>query len=153
MGKSSFGWSEREDAEKRIIETIDYMQNKYRVDNNRITLLGFSQGSTTAYFLGLKNADLFKGVIVIAGFYDSTFNQYLNVAKEKGTKFVIMLGEEEPVHRIEANIIALEQFIKASISASFQVYAGYAKQYQVILNLKSNGQLNGWKKINSALKN
>ncbi len=125
MGKSSFGWSEKEDAEKRVIETIEYIQVKYRIDKEKIILLGFSQGGTTAYFLGLKDADLFKGAVVVAGFYDSTFNQYLNVAKEKGIRFVIMLGEDEPAHRIEANITALEQFIKAGISASFQAYAGY----------------------------
>ncbi len=125
MGKTSFGWSEFEDAEKRVIETIQFMDNHYRIDRERIILLGFSQGGTTAYYLGLKDADLFKGVIVVAGFYDSTFNQYVDMAKEKGIKFVVMIGEDEPEYRVEANLYGLKALINAGISVSFQAYAGY----------------------------
>jgi len=125
MGKASFGWSEFEDAEKRIIETIEYMDIHYKIDKEHRILLGFSQGGTTAYYLGLKDANLFKGIIAIAGYYDSTFNQYLNTAKEKGIRFVVLLGEDEPEQRIDANLNGLKALINAGVSVSFQAYAGY----------------------------
>jgi len=93
--------------------------------DKRIILLGFSQGGTMAYYMGLKDAELFKGVIAIAGFYDTTFNQYLNNAKDKKIKFVIMLGGDEPEYRIQANLDGLNKLVKAGIGVSFQVYAGY----------------------------
>ncbi len=77
MGKMSFGWEERDSAEKRIRETIEFMDDRYKIDKEKIILLGFSQGGTMAYYIGLKNADLFKGIITIAGYYDSSFNQLL----------------------------------------------------------------------------
>ncbi len=125
MGKTSFGWGEGDSAEKRINETIEYIKNRYKIDKEKIILLGFSQGGTMAYYIGLKDAELFKGVIAIAGFYDTTFNQYLTNAKEKKIKFVVMLGEDEPEYRIQANLDGLSQLIKTGINVSFQVYAGY----------------------------
>jgi predicted esterase len=78
-----------------------------------------------AYYIGLKNAELFKGVITIAGLYDTTFNQYLFNARDKGTKFVIILGGDKPEFKIRANFDGLSQLIKAGVDVSFQVYGGY----------------------------
>ncbi len=125
MGRTSFGWGERDSAERRIRETIEYIQDRYKIDKERIILLGFSQGGMMAYYIGLKNVELFKGVIPIAGFYDTTFNQYLNNAKDKKIKFVIMLGADEPEYRTQANLDGLNKLVKAGIGVSFQVYAGY----------------------------
>ncbi|MEO0096010.1 MAG: dienelactone hydrolase family protein [candidate division WOR-3 bacterium] len=125
MGKTSFGWGERDSADKRIRETIEYMNSRYKIDKEKIILLGFSQGGTMAYYIGLKNADFFKGVIAIAGYYDSTFNQLLPNAQNQNIKFVVMLGEDEPEYRIKANLDGLNQLIKSGISVSFQVYSGY----------------------------
>jgi len=125
MGKTIFGWGEGDSAEKRINETIEFIQNRYKIDKERIILLGFSQGGTMAYYMGLKDAELFRGIIAIAGFYDTTFNQYLTNVKDKKIKFVVMIGGDEPEYRIQANLDGLSQLIKAGIGVSFQVYAGY----------------------------
>jgi len=125
MGKEIFGWGEGDSAEKRINETIEFIQNRYKIDKERIILLGFSQGGTMAYYMGLKDAELFRGIIAIAGFYDTTFNQYLTNLKDKKIKFVVMIGGDEPEYRIKANLDGLSQLIKAGICVSFQVYAGY----------------------------
>jgi len=125
MGKISFNWGELDQAENRILGTIDFVQNRHKIDNEKVILLGFSQGGSIVYYIGLKDAGLFKGVVSIAGNYDTTWNQYLSTAKEESLKFFVMLGEEESENRINANIEALKQLIKARITVSINMYAGY----------------------------
>jgi len=125
MGKVSFGWGERADAENHILSAIDYAKRKYRIDSTKIILLGFSQGGGVAYYMGLKRAELFRGIIPVAGGYDTTFNTHLANAKEKKLKFFVMLGEDEIERRINSNLEAVGQLIKSGITVSFNAYAGY----------------------------
>lgn len=125
MGTASFGWGEPEQGESRVLETIDRVQEKYHIDKDRIVLLGFSQGGWFAYYIGLKDADLFRGVISIAGSYDSLLDQYLLKAKERGLRFYMMVGENEPERRIQGNFELLTKFINEGITASLNMYAGY----------------------------
>ncbi len=125
MGKVSFGWGEKVDAEKRILDDIEFVKKKFKIDSAKVILLGFSQGGGVAYYMGLKHAELFKGIIPAAGGYDSTFNLFLANAKGKKIKFFIMLGEDEDERRITANIEAVELLVKNSITVSFNGYAGY----------------------------
>lgn len=125
MGKTSFGWGERADGEKRVLNNIELVKKRFKIDSSRVILLGFSQGGGLAYHIGLKHAELFKGVIPVAGGYDSTFNQYLSNAKGRKIKFFIMLGEEEIERRIKTNIEAVQNLVNSGITVSFTGYANY----------------------------
>ncbi len=125
LGKTSFGWGEWDDGEGRVREDLELMKERFRVDTSRVILLGFSQGGTFAYYLGLKRSAVFEGVISIAGVYDSTFNRYLPDVSGARPRFFIMLGEDEPERRIKGNIDAIRQLISCGITLSFNAYAGY----------------------------
>lgn len=126
MGKTTFGWGVDTTAERVVIETLAKMTAKYPIDQARVVLLGFSQGGGYSFYLGLKHADLFLGVMpVAAAYYDTSWNQYLAHAREKGLRFHILLGGDEPAERREANLAAIRTLIENGISVSFNVFAGF----------------------------
>ncbi|MDO9391947.1 MAG: dienelactone hydrolase family protein [bacterium] len=122
-GKDGFSWGERDTAEQKVLAAIKTAQAKYKIDPSRIILMGFSQGATTSYYIGTKNAALFKGIIPMAGMYDSSLDQFLPRSRENNLKVYIMFGELEPEAMIKANLEAIRSFIMSGITASFNVYA------------------------------
>ena len=53
-----------------LLETIDEAIAKYQLDRNRISLLGFSQGSILSYALALSYPDRIKSVVALSGYVD-----------------------------------------------------------------------------------
>jgi len=126
MGKTAFGWGDDTTAERAVVEAVKDMTARYPIDRGRIVLLGFSQGGGYSFYLGLKHADLFSGVMpVAAAYYDTAWNQYLAKAREKGLRFYVLLGGDEPSERREINLAAIRTLVDAGISVSFNVFAGY----------------------------
>ena len=53
-----------------LMETIEEAVVKYHLDANRISLLGFSQGSILSYALALSYPNRFKSVVALSGYVD-----------------------------------------------------------------------------------
>lgn len=53
-----------------LLETIDQAIAKYGLDPDRISLLGFSQGSILSYALALSYPERIKNVIALSGYVD-----------------------------------------------------------------------------------
>jgi len=53
-----------------LLETITEAITKYRLDPDRISLLGFSQGSILSYALALSYPEKIKSVIALSGYVD-----------------------------------------------------------------------------------
>jgi len=122
-GKDGFSWGERDTAEQKVLAAIKNAQAQYKIDPSRIILMGFSQGATNTYYIGTKNAALFKGIIPMAGMYDSSLDQFLPRSRENNLKVYIMFGELEPEAMHKANLEAVRSFMMSGITASLNVYA------------------------------
>lgn len=72
--EASYGkWSDVAQAcESRdeILKFIDEACEAYQLDHNRITLLGFSQGTVLSYAVGLSYPERFKNIIALSGYID-----------------------------------------------------------------------------------
>lgn len=124
MGKTSFNWGEWEQADRRIMETIAFLKAKYKIDEKKMIIAGFSQGGYYSYYMGLKHPDLFIGAIPIGPGYDSDLEPMLAGAADAKMKFYVLMGELEPEERIDDNIRAIKQFTKVGITASFNFFSG-----------------------------
>jgi predicted esterase len=127
MGKAAFHWGggdEGRAAEKRVLESVQLMRARHRIDTTRIILAGFSQGGYMAYLLGLKHTGLFRGAIPIAGGYDTIFDRHLDQASRNGIKYYIIIGELEPADRRSSNLEGLERMMDRGVSASLNAYSG-----------------------------
>ncbi|MBI5805120.1 dienelactone hydrolase family protein [candidate division TA06 bacterium] len=122
-GRDGYSWGDRDTAEQRVLAAIKNAQAQYKIDPSKLILMGFSQGATTAYYIGTKNAALFKGIIPMAGMYDSSLDQFLPRSRENNLKVYIMFGELESEAMIKSNLEAIRSFIMSGVTASFNVYA------------------------------
>lgn len=66
-------WNDVEQAKNSrdlLLETIEEAIAKYHLDADRISLLGFSQGSILSYALALSHPERVKSVIALSGYVD-----------------------------------------------------------------------------------
>jgi len=64
-------WSDNEQAVESvnlIAEFIDYACNSYAVDSNKVTLLGFSQGTILSYAVALTYPDKVNNIVALSGY-------------------------------------------------------------------------------------
>lgn len=64
-------WSDEDqaiDSREKIVAFIDEACNTYGLDTNRITLLGFSQGTILCYAIALSYPDKIKNVVALSGY-------------------------------------------------------------------------------------
>ncbi len=54
-------------GEQDVLDVIADVEKHYRVDEDRVVLLGLSNGGVGAYSLGMRHASLFSAVLAIAG--------------------------------------------------------------------------------------
>ncbi|MFN8546411.1 MAG: alpha/beta hydrolase-fold protein [Candidatus Eisenbacteria bacterium] len=64
-----FQWLYADEGEWRVLDTLDQMKARYRIDPTRVILTGFSQGGNLTLTTGLAYPDLFTGLIPMSGFY------------------------------------------------------------------------------------
>ena len=55
------------DAEKKIVQFISEVKNKYKIDNNKICLSGFSQGCMLAINIGLTTHEDYNCIVGFSG--------------------------------------------------------------------------------------
>lgn len=86
-----FSWGKN--AEKHILQSIDQIKQKVNIDESNIFIAGFSAGGSLAYYLGLKYAMQFRGLVSIS----ATFRkEYLNNSLVNSrNKIFIARGAEE----------------------------------------------------------
>jgi len=128
-GPDRFNWNTMEDSEQRVLETLKIARARYHIDPSRIILFGFSLGGTVTYYAGTKNAGLFKGIIPVAGTYDSSMDQFLPRSRENGLKVCIMFGDLDHETVVTSNQVALKSFILSGVTASLTAYARLGHAY------------------------
>tara|TARA_Y100000591_G_scaffold183873_1_gene158808 strand:+ start:196 stop:849 length:654 start_codon:yes stop_codon:yes gene_type:complete len=82
-------------AEKKLNQFIEEVKNKYKLDNNKICLSGFSQGCMMSINLGLTSINKF---CCIVGFSGKIINQEdLKVRKKNSTDILLIHGDADQV--------------------------------------------------------
>ena len=86
------------DSINKIINFIDELSNKYLIDKNKISLLGFSQGTILSYALCLNYPEKFKNIIGFSGYIDEAM---INVESKNidysRLNLYISHGKDDPV--------------------------------------------------------
>ena len=83
---------------KMIVNFIDQLSKKYLIDNDDISLLGFSQGTILSYALCLNYPEKFKNIIGFSGYIDEAM---INIESENTDysklNLYISHGKDDPV--------------------------------------------------------
>ena len=79
FGRQCLGW--KSTAETDVLEAVASVSRRYRIDPDRIALLGFSMGGAGAWQIGAHYTDRFAALHAGAGFVDVA--RYTRLAPEK----------------------------------------------------------------------
>jgi len=86
------------DSINMIINFIEELSNKYLIDKDKISLLGFSQGTILSYALCLNYPEKFKNIIGFSGYIDEAM---INVESKNidysRLNLYISHGKDDPV--------------------------------------------------------
>ena len=101
-------------AEKILNKFIEEIKNKYKLDNNRIILSGFSQGCMMSINVGLTSEKAFKCIV---GFSGKIINvEDLKIRKKNLTKTLLIHGDLDdivsPTYLLEAKDFLLREKVE-----------------------------------------
>jgi phospholipase/carboxylesterase len=65
-----YDWGVIELAEYIVLQAVEKTRRQYNVDPERIVLAGYSQGAVMAFAIALRNPNVFRGVLPVAGYWD-----------------------------------------------------------------------------------
>jgi phospholipase/carboxylesterase len=106
-----------------IINFIEELSNKYLIDKDKISLLGFSQGTILSYALCLNYPEKFKNIIGFSGYIDEAM---INIVSENTDysklNLYISHGKDDPVIPVDWARKSTEVLKRNKIKYSFNEF-------------------------------
>ncbi|TAI48685.1 alpha/beta hydrolase [Flagellimonas allohymeniacidonis] len=119
-------WSDNDQAKEardKILNFIDEAIAAYHLDDQNITLLGFSQGTVLSYAVALSYPDRIKNVIALSGYINESILLENHESKDHShLKVYASHGQVDQVIPIEWAQKAPDIFNKLNISFKFEEF-------------------------------
>jgi phospholipase/carboxylesterase len=123
IGEGHYQWGKRLEAQEAALKAIDMAKQKYTIDQNKIYIMGFSQGASYALTIGLSNPEIFAGVIALSPRYlYRVIEKSLEKPKTRQMSVFLANGENEDPHLLANNRFAKESLSKVGIKADLKLY-------------------------------
>ncbi|WP_134683667.1 alpha/beta hydrolase [Brevibacillus migulae] len=106
----------------KMTSFIDYATQQYPIDQNRLYLLGFSQGAILSMTLGLALGDRIKGIIALSGYIPAFVKEDYAVKPVNHLSLFISHGVYDPVLPYEWGVENQVHFKKLGAAVSFHTY-------------------------------
>ena len=111
------------DSINMILSFIDELSKKYLIDNNNISLLGFSQGTILSYALCLNYPEKFKNIIGFSGYIDEAMINIRSNSIDYGKlNLYISHGKNDPVIPVDWARKSIEILKNNKINYSFNEF-------------------------------
>ena len=82
--------------ERRILSILSTLSYRYNIDRNNIFLTGFSGGGFPAYFVGLRNPDVFRAIAPRNANFNRNNTEGWWPAQARSLPFFVIWGENDP---------------------------------------------------------
>ncbi|WP_343604882.1 dienelactone hydrolase family protein [Fluviicola sp.] len=134
IGAASFQWydiqntqnqqAEVTESSKKVVATVKELQKKYGVSASKTFIGGFSQGGIMSYQLGLSDASLAKGILVLSGRLLPMTREA--TAGKKASELAIFIAHGDSDKRISFNEAndAKQWLEQHQYSIDFHIYKG-----------------------------
>ncbi|MCK6484331.1 MAG: dienelactone hydrolase family protein [Phycisphaerae bacterium] len=117
---SEFDWQPGRGSEQRVLEAIGAVMKDYRIDEDRIVLVGFCRGADVAYRLLAENPKKFRGLIATAGIFDQRLRPTIEEKRCEGRRIFIMAGTEDNQWVRETSRLAQDVFRAAGATVKLK---------------------------------
>ncbi|MFG6107512.1 alpha/beta hydrolase [Adonisia turfae] len=111
-----------ERCEQLVLAQLEDLVPQYRIDESRIALAGSSLGGDFSWSLSLRNADFFKGAVVInSRSGDRVCVSGMRQLAENNARFFLASSEEDPKSRLPSMRQSVEELTQYNIAHRFEV--------------------------------
>ena len=111
------------DSINMILSFIDELSNKYLIDNDNVSLLGFSQGTILSYALCLNYPEKFKNIIGFSGYIDQAMIDVKSIDIDYSKlNLYISHGKNDPVIPVDWARKSMEILENNKINYSFNEF-------------------------------
>jgi phospholipase/carboxylesterase len=124
------------ESEDILTEMIRGLMKEKGFSEDRLFLLGFSQGAAISYLISLRGNIEPKGVIPMSGFFPRPILQWNKI--NTSSDFLITHGTEDNVLPASESIFAHEFLISKGISSEYYAYKGRHKMTVPLLKYTDN---------------
>ena len=149
-GLQSFTWfdtvppqqrSEREfeRVAKQLREFIDWGVPAYGGDPERVVVLGFSQGGSLAYRLGLGEPGRFRGVAALSTWLPPEAEAHADREALDALRLFVQHGSDDPMINVDRARDSRERLVALGVTP---IYQEYAMAHEI--RPESLSDLNGW---------
>ena len=111
-------------SENYIAEIVRYLIKRYSVNVDEVYLMGHSQGAAVAYSAGIKNHELFKGLICFSGWLNDNWLTDESIKKANGLRVFVAHGKGDEVVRYQRGIEARGVLKKYGYDVTFIDFDG-----------------------------
>lgn len=133
LGPDSYEWFRvriigRPDPQQVLsaLETIDHfigeILSKYPVDDQKLFLLGFSQGSLLSMCYTLSRPSRIAGVIAQSGYISNGADLEINEADVKGKPFILTHGEQDTMIPVDWARASRDQLEKLGVDLNYHEF-------------------------------
>lgn len=121
--KGKYEWGKAIDSiEENVMGAINEVMDKYKIDEDKIVLTGFSQGGWAAWALAQRNPDAFCGIIPVAGNFKVESESDFEDEDLAKLRIFVMVGADESSKTLNSNKKAVKRFKKIGAKVSMNIY-------------------------------
>ena len=110
------------ESRNNIFKTIEICKNKYNIDPNNITLLGFSQGSMLVNAVALTFPDKIRNVVSLSGAFDPNIINLSSSDSLKKLSFYVSHGLNDEIIPFNLSKESLNILKENNIDYTFEKY-------------------------------
>ncbi len=131
MGRQWFALSQRENDERwqgvtkarPVLDAfLDSELAKHGLGDDKLALVGFSQGTMVALHVGLRRARQIAGIVGFSGMLVGP--EHLSEVVNKATPMLLVHGDQDQVIPIDALFMATDELGKAELTAQYHISLG-----------------------------
>jgi len=113
----------------RLRKFLKEIRGIYPVDDKRVLLLGFSQGTVMAYAAGLQEPNAFKGIVALSGYIPTRSGLSLELEDLSGLAVFISHGTDDELIPVRYGREAAKMLTQARADV---LYREYSMGHQII---------------------
>jgi phospholipase/carboxylesterase len=107
LGDDQYDWGSNLDSvEENVMDAIDEAMEDHQIDKKRVVVVGFGEGGSLAWSMALRNPDVFRGVVALAGKPADKWEDDVEEGALKNLRIYALVGDDD------------EQLIKADKQAA-----------------------------------
>lgn len=119
------------EGERIVLEVLNFVKNKFNVDDKKMYLLGYSMGGRGAGLIGFNNSDMIAGIICINGtLTQDRFSLFESIRK----KIPIFLahGREDKIIELKESLVFSDYLKKHSFTYKLLIVDGAGHNLKVL---------------------